>query len=655
MAKCEQIVRLAGLIMGLVWSLTALAVPGEIPYVGVAGAAPVPQDAGAGLRSAEELEIFLDGVMADQLSSHEVVGATIAVVKDGELFFVKGYGYSDLESGTPMNGETALVRPGSVSKLLTWTALMQLVEQGKVELDADVNNYLKTLQLPDTFSAPITIRNLLTHTEGLEDGGLGYLIVGSADELRPMREFLALHQPERVRPPTTDFSSGENASYSNWGTALAGVIIEDVTGQTFDDYIQTHILTPLGMTQSTFAEPLPAALAANMAQGYVREGGRIKPKDFEFIHNFGPAGSLTASAPDMARFMLAHLQDGEYQGARILKPQTAQLMHSRQFSPSPHVNGSGLGFYETRINGRRLLSHAGDTMAFHSDLHLLKEQGIGLFVSYNSGASLPISSRGHVLRAFMDRYFPASLPSLEVPADFADRAAEYAGSYRMTRRSYTKNEALFSAFSAIKVAATDDNRLLLGPLLTPTPSEWVEIAPDTFRRVDRDDTVSFLRNAEGEVSHMTLPLPFISLYKLDWHQTREFHGLLMVLALIAALGAVVGTWRHRREASTGATRARWLAGLNGLAVLGIMGGMGASIAVLIKDPIAGFPGFFHGVLVLILLSLLLSMLLAGCAVAAWRQDWFDRATRIRYSLSAVIFLAMMWSLAQWNLIGFHFG
>lgn len=652
MSTFKKLARLAA--ASFLSSLTAVAMAAEIPYVHVDGAMPVPIRENAGLKSRVDLETFLDGVMADQLASHNLSGAVISVVKNGKLFFTKGYGYANIESGQAMDGKNSLVRPGSVSKLITWTALMQLVEQGKLDLDTNVNEYLTSLKLPNTFEQPITIRNLLTHTPGLEDGGVGYLMAAGLEDLLPLAEFLTLHMPERMRPPTTDFSDGRNASYSNWGTALAGVIIADVTGESFDDYVEKHIFQPLGMSSSTFAEPLPEELAERMAQGYVHKAGTFKTKDFELIHNFGPAGSMTSSAPDMANFMIAHLNNGRFGNKRILKEDTAKLMHSRQFSPSPHVNGAGLGFFETRINGRCLLTHAGDTGAFHSDLHLLKEEGMGLFVSYSSAASIPISSRSFLLQAFMDRYYPATLPRVTPPEDFAERAGDYAGSYRMTRGSHTKIEKLFSAFGSIKVAPTEDNTLLITGFLGGD-AQWVEIAPDTFRRVHTDHTVAFLRDETGEVSHLTIPIPFIAAYKLAWYETSEAHGLIVAIALLCAVIALVSAFRKRKLLPRDEVRARTIAGITGVLVLCSFVTLGLSIMGLMEDPIGGFPATIHVALALILLTLLFSLLTAYQAGKAWRGGLCTFGGRIRYTIVALAFLALMWSFNFWNLVGYKFG
>ncbi|MGH8236058.1 MAG: serine hydrolase domain-containing protein, partial [Steroidobacteraceae bacterium] len=445
----------------------------------IAGASAEPSQ-GSDLTKREDLEAFIDGVMATQLRSQHVAGATIAIVRDGQLFFAKGYGYEDVERKVPVDPEKTLFRVGSISKLFTATAVMQLVEAGKLDLDADVNTYLTDFKIPDTYPEPVTIRNLLTHTAGFEDGGLGYFMERSADGIMPLGAFLALHMPARVRPPTTDFASSTGAAYSNWGAALAGHIVATVSGVPFDEYVEQRILQPLGMARSTFREPLPAELAVRMSGGYTFANGVFSRHGFAYIHNFGPAGSLSSTAADMAKFMIAHLQDGVLGDRRILREETARLMHARALSPDPAVNGMCLGFYDTWVNGRRLIGHDGGVPSFVSDLMLIPEANVGLFVSTNSSAG------GNAIRelenAFMDRYFPARLPDIKSALDSAARAARYSGTYRAQRRSYTKLDKIAAATGDIHVQPGPDGTLLISSSDGPRPA--VEIGEGVFRRKD---------------------------------------------------------------------------------------------------------------------------------------------------------------------------
>ena len=196
-----------------------------------------------------DLEAWLDGMVPYALKAGDIAGAVVVVVKDGSVLLQKGYGYEDVEKQVPVDPARTLFRPGSVSKLFTWTSIMQLVEAGKLDLDADVNKYLKDFQVASTYPQPVTLRNIMTHTSGFEDGGVGYLFAEKAEDLLPLGEWVAKHEPARVRPPTTDWADGTHASYSNWATALAGHIVEIISGQSFDDYVAQ--MTKVGGVRKT--------------------------------------------------------------------------------------------------------------------------------------------------------------------------------------------------------------------------------------------------------------------------------------------------------------------------------------------------------------------------------------------------------------------
>ncbi len=492
-----------------------------------------------------------------------MAGLTVAVVKDGQLFFAKGYGWADVERRVPVDAEETLFRPGSVSKLFTWTAVMQLVEQGKLDLDADVNTYLTQFKIPATYDgahhAPAR-----AHPHGGAGGRRHRIPDGAQPASRscPWPGPWPQHQPARVRPVGTS-GEGLSSSYSNWATSLAGLIVANVSGVSFEDYVQANILRPLGMDSSTFKEPLPEALEKRMSVGYTFEAGAFKPHGYEFIANFGPAGSLAATATDMARFMIAHLQEGALGDARILKPETARAMHARVFSPHPAVNGSGLGFYETYMNGRRIIGHGGDTNYFHSELGLLEEEGVGFFVSVNTGGKAALVPR-HFVRAFMDHYFPARLPVVKPPADFGARAGKYAGRYRALRHSYTRFEKVFALLGGATVAATGDNTLVIPGLLGDS-AQYVEVAPGVVPRGRRgqDGRVHRERRRPGRGDgrpvrlHPLLQAALVRELALPLHAARALPPALPDRPRLGAAELEDATRRGREPpAGPGATSAR---------------------------------------------------------------------------------------------------
>src|SRR5216110_2997539 len=383
-----------------------ISAPSPPPEV-VSAVAPQPSPAAELMKA--DFETFLDALIPSQLRNRNIAGAVVSVVKDGQVLFQKGYGYADFEAKQPVLPDQTLFRPGSISKLFTATAVMQLVEQGKLDLDRDVSGYLD-FAIPKTYPEPVTLRQLLTHTAGFEDT-LKNLFVAHESDLKPLRTYLVNQMPPRI------FSTGKVVSYSNYGFTVAGYIVERASGEKFERYVDNHILKPLRMTNSTFDQPLPAPLQSKMSQGYLI--ATKKPRYFEFVQA-APAGALSTTATDMTRFMLAFLQDGSVDGVAILKPETIREMETRQFELHPMINGLGLTFMEYCMNPVRAIAHGGDTVYFHSDMVLIPDQHIGYFVSYNSLVKNVDGGRGEVWRTFVNRYFPIpGEPKVEVDPNTA--------------------------------------------------------------------------------------------------------------------------------------------------------------------------------------------------------------------------------------------
>jgi len=461
--------------------------------------------------------------MAAQLQAYHIPGATVSVVKDGELFFAKGYGYADFEKRIPVTADQTLFRPGSVSKLFTWTAVMQLVEQGQLDLNADVNAYLD-FQIPATYPQPVTLAHLLTHTPGFENRNEG-LFVRQAEDILPLRKYLGDYLPARIYPP------GQVTAYSNYGTALAGYIVERVSGMAYEQYVEEYIFKPLEMNHSTFRRPLPPGLAENLAVGYSYANGAYQPQA-EWVQP-APAGGLSSTATDMARFMIAHLQEGRYgDGVRILQESTAREMHRRQFTNDPRVNGWAYGFMEAELNGQRIIWHGGATYFFHSALVLLPEQNVGLFVSFNAiGGSV---ARQAFITAFLDHYYPVSRPPFpHPPADFEQRVGRYTGTYLETRHNQTGVEKLLALQSVVSVEAASNGALQITGIGFAWPeseiSQWVEVEPFVFRKVEGDGSLIFLQDEQGNVTGLIDKNdPQVLYVKQAWYETASFHLPLLL-------------------------------------------------------------------------------------------------------------------------------
>jgi CubicO group peptidase (beta-lactamase class C family) len=514
----------------------AFAQPGQGPAPVSRGPAAAVTTSGAPAHALtkDDVSAWLDGMVPFGIERGGIAGTVVVVVKDGRVLFEKGYGYSDIKSEKPVDPKKTLFRPGSISKLFTWTAVMQLQEQGKLDLDRDVNAYLD-FEIPPAFGKPITLRNLMTHTPGFEESIKG-LFVYDPKLKRPLGATLKVWTPERIFPP------GEVSAYSNYGAALAGYIVERVSGERFEDYVAHHIFAPLGMKHSTFDQPLPKALAGDMSSGYQDTSG--DPKPFEII-NVSPAGALSISGDDISRFMIAHLNDGAFGGVRILKPETARLMHSNIYRPEPTLAAMGLGFYHEDRNGHVIIGHGGDTVFFHSDLHLILDENVGLYISENSLGKEGGDIRRALFAGFMDRYFPLArcvpLPTLKTAA--SDDAV-VAGHYETSRRSESNFLRVGGLVQSLEITANDDNTITVGILhdLSGTPEKWREIAPFRWREV-HGDRVIVAQVKDGRVVQVTTDrIPPIMIFTPQPLRDSSVWNLPLLIVTIGMLALTVVFW-----------------------------------------------------------------------------------------------------------------
>ena len=435
------------------------------------GPAPAPVSASL---TKQDVDSWLDGMMPFALRRGDLAGAVVVVVKDGQVLTQRGFGYADAAKRTPVDPARTLFRPGSESKLFTWTAVMQQVEEGKIDL-ADVNTYLD-FKIPLKNGKPVTMRQLMTHTAGFEEHGKLTMFEDKKFQI-PLGEYAKTNIPNRIYEP------GTTPSYSNYGTALAGYIVERVTKMSFDDYVEQRIFQPLGMAQSTFRQPLPQAFAPWMATGYRQLS--TGPKKFEIVGP-SPAGGLSSTGADMAKFMIAHLN----QGAGLMRPETARMMHDTPLTILPPLNRMELGFFETNINGRQVIAHLGDTQLFHTALHLFMNENVGIYMSFNATGEQ--ASVGPVRRAifedFADRYLPGNeMPTTRVDAKTsAEHAKMLVGNWLNSRRAETNFYALASLVGQVTISVDGKGNLIVpaGRDLNGKPAKWIETSPFVWHNAD---------------------------------------------------------------------------------------------------------------------------------------------------------------------------
>lgn len=516
--------------------------------------------------TAADAEAWFDGMMHSALRVAGVPGAIVTVVKDGKPLLQKGYGFADWEKSLPVDPNVTLFRPGSISKLFTWTAVMQLVEQGKLDLDADINRYID-FKVPSYKGKALTLRHVMTHTTGLEEAGRALIAYG--DHTPNNAEVLKSYIPPYIYEP------GTTQGYSNWATSLAGYIVQRVSGQSYDDYVEQHIFMPLGMKNSTFRQPLPAVMRGNISQGY--PSADEPAKGYEIVR-LPPAGSLAAAGADMSRFMLAYLGQGQLDGQRILKPETVRLMHTQITRGMPDLNGIGLGFYQQDINGHRAVGHGGDTNLFHSDLILLPDDDIGIYVSFNSPGRHEQGKwlRERLYQGFADRYLPDTRTFKGPGVDEATATAHaqmLAGAYRNTRREDSTILSVLQLVSPLRVHEAAHGRVAIE--IGGSRSEYREVKPFLWEEVHGKRRLQAIVE-NGRIKRWGLE-PYVFAFVFEpvpvMASTPVLFLLLAVLltALLTLLVWPVAAWVRRRNALPSPTRSMaWVRIANGLVILSVI-------------------------------------------------------------------------------------
>jgi CubicO group peptidase (beta-lactamase class C family) len=512
---------------------TAAVLPASAPPATSAAAT------GAADLTKQDVDAWLDGFMPYALKAGDIPGAVVVVVKDGQPLTMRGFGYSDLKAHKPVDPNLTLFRPGSVSKLFTWTAVMQLVQAGKLNLDADINTYLD-FKIPPKDGKPITLRNLMTHTPGFAETAK-YLIEFGEKHPQPLGKILSRWVPERIYAP------GTMPAYSNYGASVAGYIVERVSGEPFDSYVQRHIFATAGMTHSTFDQPLPAGLKPYMSKAY--KPGTSEPQPYEVI-GMAPAGALASTGADMGRFMIAHLNH------TLINPQTAQLMYANANKPNPDLPAMALGFYHEDRNGLRIVGHGGDTVWSHSDLHLFLDKNVGLYISMNSvgkdGAAHAL--REELLQEFADRYYPAPAQNLPTASTAKDHGRVLSGHYVSSRAGGFNFLRLAALLGETSVGIDKDGVLVASSITDPSgsPRKWREVKPWLWQEVNGSDYLQAIPDGNGGIKMFSITpyapiiefLPAPASLNAGW--IFPVAGLAFLIVLIGALGWPIVALVRRR-------------------------------------------------------------------------------------------------------------
>lgn len=489
----------------------------------------------------------IDQIMAKYIGD-QVVGASVSVVKDGETVFAQGYGYANLEQQIPMDAQQTYLEPGSVSKLFAWTAVMQQVELGKLDLNADIRQYLPANYLNLRYDEPITLLHLMNHTAGFEERVAG-MMETDASKIQPLDQYLAQNQPAQIYRP------GTTIAYSNFGTSLAGLIVERVSGKSFEQYTHDHIFAPLGMNQSYFDRHFDAipGVAEHKAIGYLKDKESWVALPNYYIIDM-PAGSLTSTASDMAKFMSAHLNSNS---PLFAKPETFAQMHQVSFSHNSNLPGNAHGFWERFAGQHRVIEHGGNTNGFTAHLAIVPEENFGITLLTN------VSSEMSGLRSELLNALIGSTYTQPVADSSLNHSAEVAGNYRSTRtiKSYFASTLMTLIDQDVSVTANADGSIQIRMPSLGFDGHYVEVAPYYYERSSVEEAmidhagwptsrIYFITDSNGKVTGMSQGI-ISDMERVTFDQTTIFNifnfGTHIVIVLIGLIAALISWLRNRKN------------------------------------------------------------------------------------------------------------
>jgi len=627
-----------------------------------------------------DIESWADELFAQSLTEKRMSGAVLTVVQDGEIVVSKGYGYADLLKGTPVNPDTTRFRIGSTTKTFTATAIAQLMDKGEIHsLDDPANKYLKRIQIPGEAGASITLAHLLTHSAGFEN-----LVFNIGTEV-----VLELPLSEQV---IGEFASniinrpGQYSSYNNYGTALLGLIVEDVSGEAIADYFDRHIFIPLKMNNSILnMSPEPSA-GLGVPYGFLPNGEPLAIPHRTVHPFFAPVGGINATGNDMGRYMLAQLDSGRSENA-ILSEQGFHRLHTQLRSNHGLSSGFGMIFFTWLWNEERVVLHGGDWPGTHSGMVLFPDSNMGVFFSLmaewpevtiaesilgsarlepldGEEIDTPITNLG-VIFNFMVQFF-GSYKVPDTPPFQASELGEYAGSYMGQSAPFSTMERLLgltNTFLVVNVAVAEDG----SGLMINEAGPYIEVAPGSFFNADLVSPLdglfldsplfNFSRDDSGTVDYLVPQIGFDVWRKSGALDNPQFYLSAMLFLYLAFLTSAVTIFYPSIEEQP---KAKWMPSLMlfllVLMPLTIIVGYGGSDTVVGELFFGRTDRFILFALVANIIAIS-AMYFVWQVVLAWQNGYWGAglggvAMRLHYTLLGIAAFLFIPIFVFFNVLGF---
>ncbi len=596
-----------------------------------------------------ELEAFMDGIILAYMDKQKIAGATLGITHRGETLLLKGYGFADMERNIKVNPKTSMFRIGSVSKLFTWIAVLQQVEQGRLDLDEDINNYISAFSIPETFEQPITLRSLLSHTPGFEDILLE-LFVREGDPIPSLEDIFKNKIPKRIFPPL------QEAAYSNHGTGLAQYLVELVTGKPFKDYVEQNILEPLGMHHTTFRQPIPEDLQAFMSNGYAFRNGRFEQQGFEVVPMTG-AGGASTTANDMLIFMDALLNNASKDTISLMDSATYAIMKQPVLQHAPYMNPALHGFMDISTPHVQIIGHGGNTFLFHSLLALFPEHELGVFMSFNSENGG--GTYGDVMTQFVKRFFPGP-ETLPEPIHLTEEYLEgFTGKFIPNRRPHSDLLKVIGFLNIAEISLDDESLFIKdfeGELkkLTPVDSTRFHVAEDNI-------FIAFNLSENGKAEKMYISnFPILAFDRMKTIYEPGLHLLLLALTIIVSLYILLAwPWMYFIRIKYDKTPRT----PHPLPLFSKITAFFAALFFLIflvvfilssgngPDIIFGIPKAMRIALFFPLAAIPFIILMIWNSLVVWKTPKIRNMSRLFYSFATLLFMLSIWQLHFWNLLG----
>lgn len=607
------------------------------------------------INNREDIKNFMNNYFNDKMQKYSVPGASVVVVKDNKEVFKMGYGYSNLESKIPVDPDKTMFPAGSASKLFTATAVMQLYEEGKIELDKNVNDYISPYKVINMYDEPVTSRNLLTHSSGLDEGS--ELNVSTTDEnsIKSQEYYFDSHPLKVITEPNTI------CRYSNIGYNLLGYIVEKVSGTSYEEYVKEKILKPLNMNNSSVRLK---SSDKDIATPYTYNGNNYVANLLPYQYTSGSSG-IIATAKDMENFIMANLNDGKFQNNTILSPKTLNLMHDKQFSNSEVLPGMGFGFIRSYRNGQEIIKHEGGLPAgYTTTLLLIPKENLGIYIATNTLGALPFNFE----EDFLNYFYPESNDNLNEDERNASKDySKYEGTYRSYDGTSKTNIMKMVAFDDpdMEIKCNKDGTLTLHEFTQAKEkitTKLVEIENGVFLREDGRGKFAFRFDKDGNVTYAFNDISINSFEKLKFYDQSKFIMSVLIISIITfiinAVLLIVSFIKRKNKKDSQVEKPRVIKVIKLLNIVievfnitGVLGAMILTLEMCLNSDFS-LAYMLYFFLTLLIVSTIMVLFSLALLIYSLVKKKGSIGSRIYYSFLNIGNLAFVWILYYFNFLGY---